>query len=731
MDNYVIPGAIVAFSIKGKTVWSESFGLSDIENNVPTHVDSPWRLCSISKTVTSALVGQLIDKKLLDLDKPINDYLPISLFPIHRYNGTEYKLTLRLLMSHMAGLHVTALPDDFGSFFKATNVTQMISLFNNEPLLYKPGTKWDYSNYGIQVVGAIIESILKTNFVDEMSKLFAKIGMNSTVIEKHENLLKHRPRYYSASPDKPTVLQTSDLIDDMFNYEGWWPAGGILSTVTDMLRFGNTMVDAYHGTDQSIVSQSTIKELWKPETVGKIKPELHKDYAKQWVVYNMNSCYPYKLAVGHSGGLLGTSTQLTLFPNEHIVGTIFTNKGSLLVLPDYIAQVAGNGQLENFEQQICVQKWQHFDDNKNYTKIDDVISDARKELRALINNYVIPGAVVAFSIKGKTVWSESFGLSDIENNVSTHVDSPWRLCSISKPVTSALVGQLLDKKLLDLDKHIDNYLPLSLFPIHRYKDIDYNLTLRLLMSHKAGLHVTAIPDDFHRFFKATNVTQTIKQFNNEPLIFKPGTGWLYSNYGIQVVGAIVESVLNSNFVDEMPKLFAKIGMNLTSLEKHENLVKHRPRYYSALPDKPTVLQNSDLIDDLFNYEGWWPAGGVLSTVGDMLRFGNAMIDAYHGTDQSIVSQSTIKELWKPETIGIYIPPIYNADYGKQWMIYHTNASYPYKLVVGHGGSLLGTSTQLTLFPNEHIVGTVFTNKGGIIILPDFIAKVAEKFKNFI
>ncbi|XP_054158394.1 serine beta-lactamase-like protein LACTB, mitochondrial [Oppia nitens] len=390
-----------------------------------------------------------------------------------------------------------------------------------------------------------------------------------------------------------------------------------------------------------------------------------------------------------------------------------------------------SGQLENFEQQICVQKWQHFDDNKNYTKIDDVISDARKELRAMMDNYVIPGAVVAFSIKGKTVWSESFGLSDIENNVLTHVDSPWRLCSISKPVTSVLVGQLLDKKLLDLDKPINDYLPLSLFPIHRYNGTEYKLTLRLLMSHTAGVYIKLYTDNMTPFFKATNVTQMIKLFDNQTLLFKPGTKWDYSNYGIQVVGAIIESVLKNNFVDEMSKLFAKIGMNSTVLEKHENLLKHRPRYYSALPDKPTVLQNSDLTDDMFNYEGWWPAGGILSTVTDMLRFGNTMIDAYHGTDQSIVSQSPIKELWKPETIGKYIPPIYNADYGKQWMIYHTNASYPYKLVVGHGGSLLGTSTQLTLFPNERIVGTGFANKGGIIIWPDFIAKVAEKLKNLI
>ncbi|XP_054158391.1 serine beta-lactamase-like protein LACTB, mitochondrial [Oppia nitens] len=380
------------------------------------------------------------------------------------------------------------------------------------------------------------------------------------------------------------------------------------------------------------------------------------------------------------------------------------------------------GLFENFNS-ISPLNWQHFDVDKNYTNINDVISDARKQLLTIMANKTIPGAIVAFSIKGKTVWSDSFGLSDIENNVPTHVDSPWRLCSISKPVTSVLVGQLIDKKLVDLDKPINDYLPLSLFPIHRYNGTEYKLTLRLLMSHMAGLHITDITKDFSKFFKSTNVTQMISLFNNEPLLFKPGTDYKYSNYGIQVVGAIIESILKTNFVDEMQKLFAKIGMNSTVIEKHENLVKHRPRYYSSVPNKPSVLQNSDLIDDMVSYEGWWPSGGILSTVTDMLRFGNTMIDAYHGTDQSIISQSTIKELWKPETLDI-IKPKYNSDYGKQWTVYNMNSSYPYKLVVGHSGGLPGTSTQLTLFPNEYIVGTVFTNKGGAVLeLNEFITNV--------
>ncbi|XP_054158412.1 serine beta-lactamase-like protein LACTB, mitochondrial [Oppia nitens] len=347
MTNHTIPGSVVAFSINGKTVWSESFGLADIENNVPTHVDSPWRLCSISKSLTSALVGQLIDRKILNLDKPITDYLPLSLFPVHRYNGTAYTLTLRLVMSHLAGLHVTKIPDDLTKFYRALNITETIELFNNEPLLYRPGSEFQYSNYGYQLLGAVIESVTHENYDQQMAKLFAKLDMRGTGVEKREQLLKHRPRYYSQSSDnKPTELENGDLSADLFSYEGWWSAGGILSTVTDLLKFGNAMIRAYHGTDQSIVSKSVIRELWKPETIGKVKPSYMKymDYGKAWFISNMNASYPYRLVVGHSGGLPGVTTQLLLFPEQNIVGVVFANKDDLDFLDLYIQQVAENFQ---------------------------------------------------------------------------------------------------------------------------------------------------------------------------------------------------------------------------------------------------------------------------------------------------------------------------------------------------------------------------------------------------
>ena len=70
--------------------------------------------------------------------------------------------------------------------------------------------------------------------------------------------------------------------------------------------------------------------------------------------------------------------------------------------------------------------------NAKYDTIDDVIKDARILVNTFMAQNSVPGAVMAFSINGTNVWTEGFGYTDIENNVSTHKDSVWRLGSISK-----------------------------------------------------------------------------------------------------------------------------------------------------------------------------------------------------------------------------------------------------------------------------------------------------------
>lgn len=97
-----IPGAQIAVSKNGRLIWSEGIGLADVENSVPCSRDSVMRIASISKPLTSVALLQLWQEGLVDLDAPIQTYVPQ--FPHKTYGGREVVITARQLLSHLGGI---------------------------------------------------------------------------------------------------------------------------------------------------------------------------------------------------------------------------------------------------------------------------------------------------------------------------------------------------------------------------------------------------------------------------------------------------------------------------------------------------------------------------------------------------------------------------------------------------------------------------------------------------
>jgi serine beta-lactamase-like protein LACTB len=279
-------------------------------------------------------------------------------------------------------------------------------------------------------------------------------------------------------------------------------------------------------------------------------------------------------------------------------------------------------------------------------KTKSSIKKTNEDVEKARSDQMIPGLVAGISIKGKTVWTEAFGHTDIENDVKTRTDSVWRLMSISKSLTSAMIGKLIDRGLIDLEKSIHNYLSPNIFPIKQWKGKNVTITVKQVMSHTAGLRVSKLPDDAEKIYNFKNVTETLSQFKDEPLIFEPGTNWEYSNYGFQIIGAIIESVLNETYENAINKMFKELGMSSTFAERHEMIIPHRVHYYMR-SDSPYVqyfqnvstssevqILNSFIIDDLVSLEANWPAGGLVSTVPDLLKFGNYMLNSFKGVNDS-------------------------------------------------------------------------------------------------
>jgi serine beta-lactamase-like protein LACTB len=219
-------------------------------------------MASISKALTSALMAKLIEKGLIDLEKPIHHYLSEKIFPIKQRKGKNVTITVKQVMSHTAGLRGSKFPDDFEKISNVKNVTQTVGQFRDEPLTFEPGTDFSYSNYGFQIIGAIIESVLNETYENAINNMFKELGMSSTFAERHEMIIPHRVHYYMKN-DSPYIQNVTNLIksnesilnslivDDLLSLEAYWPAGGLVSTVPDLLKFGNYMLNSYKGVNDS------------------------------------------------------------------------------------------------------------------------------------------------------------------------------------------------------------------------------------------------------------------------------------------------------------------------------------------------------------------------------------------------------------------------------------------------------------------------------------------------
>ncbi|VDP11823.1 unnamed protein product [Onchocerca flexuosa] len=97
-----VPGLSVGVSHNGRCVWEQGFGYADVEQLVPCKSDTVMRIASISKSVTAALAARLVQSGKLDLDAPIQDYVPD--FPKKKYNEKDVTITTRQLLSHTSGI---------------------------------------------------------------------------------------------------------------------------------------------------------------------------------------------------------------------------------------------------------------------------------------------------------------------------------------------------------------------------------------------------------------------------------------------------------------------------------------------------------------------------------------------------------------------------------------------------------------------------------------------------
>ena len=288
------PGLAIAVSVDGETVWSEGFGHADLEHRVPMSPSVKFRVGSISKSMTAAAVAGLVEDGRLDLDAPVQRYVPS--FP-----EKAHAVTTRQLGGHLGGIRHYRGNENFIRDPYAT-VLDGLSIFADDPLLHEPGTAFSYTSHGFNLISAVVEGAAARPFLDVMrDAVFRPLGMRDTVADFVTPIIPGRTRYYVR--DDAGRVVNAPFVNNSYK----WAGGGFLSTTEDVLRFANAHLD------DGFLSKSSRELLF---TEQKTRDGEGVGYGFGWFIRTRDDG---RRLLSHSGGSVGGTSLMVMEPETRVV----------------------------------------------------------------------------------------------------------------------------------------------------------------------------------------------------------------------------------------------------------------------------------------------------------------------------------------------------------------------------------------------------------------------------
>jgi serine beta-lactamase-like protein LACTB, mitochondrial len=301
-----LPGVSIAVARNGALVWSEAFGWLDLSREVVATPRTLYPVGSISKSLTATAAGLLHERGLLDFDVPIQTYLP-------EFPEKQWPITTAQLMGHIAGVVRSAGMSETLRQPHCDDARAAIDAVIADTLNFEPGTRWEYSNFGWRLVGAVVESAAGEPYLGFMDReVFTPIGMEQTVPDlgdegEHEVVKYDRAAY--------GTLRRSQEIDMSCSMA----PGGFLSTPTELVRFGYAMLK------REILDSATVDLFWTPQ---RLKSGAPTAYGYGWGIQTValgDDDDATTRMIGHGGSVLGGQAMLMIFPDEDMVVAVMTN----------------------------------------------------------------------------------------------------------------------------------------------------------------------------------------------------------------------------------------------------------------------------------------------------------------------------------------------------------------------------------------------------------------------
>src|SRR5438552_10852069 len=295
-----IPGLQVAVAVGGKLVWSEAFGYADLAREVPVTAETQFRIGSVSKPLTAAAVALLYEQGKLDLDAPVQRYVPS--FP-----DKGYPITTRQLAGHLAGIRHYKDQEFFLNRRFAT-VLDGLTIFQDDSLLFPPGTRFSYSSYAWNLVAAVVEGASGDAFLHYMSAhVFRPLALTHTTPDRLDSLVPDRTQFYDR--DSAGIFRIAPAVDNSYK----WAGGGFVSSAEDLVRFGSALLDP------GFLKRETLDLLF---TSQRTNAGTETGYGIGWFLRTDSSGHHWAF---HGGSAVGGTAVFGLDRDPRVVVAILTN----------------------------------------------------------------------------------------------------------------------------------------------------------------------------------------------------------------------------------------------------------------------------------------------------------------------------------------------------------------------------------------------------------------------
>ncbi len=295
------PGVSILVAKKGQIVYERAFGSANVELNAPMQPDMVFRIGSITKQFTAVAILQLVEQGKISLQDSLQQY--IKDFP-----SKGYTITIENLLTHTSGLVDYTSANDPDPYIERRDFTPkfLIDYFKKQPLQFKPGTKYSYSNSNYLLLGYIIQLVSGESYHQYMEdKVIKRAGLAHTLYAEEKTIVPNRVQGYTR--DNGFFEQC-----DYQTLSMGFACGDLLSDTEDLYQWNNALLSG------KVISKASLDKAFTPY---KLSDGTLSSYGYGWFIEPLYGT----LCIHHEGQTSGFIALEKYFPKEDTYAAILTN----------------------------------------------------------------------------------------------------------------------------------------------------------------------------------------------------------------------------------------------------------------------------------------------------------------------------------------------------------------------------------------------------------------------